>query len=460
VTNEAAQRARAGNAVLASLKTPEGEALIVDALDEPEASRSIVRAILQRTRVREGVAELWATCSIDPESVAPLGDPHSLPSGDYNATLHYGDQLLLKHFRRMEDGLHPDLEMGRFLGVHAPGLTPRVVGSLELRSGRAAYNTLAVLQEYVPNEGTAWSLTRRELGRFYERALSQPHNASPPAVPMRGVLALAVETLPREVDEALGAYQEQAWLLGKRTAEMHKALASVADDPAFSPEAYSALDRRSLYQSFRNQVGRVLRSLRAELPRLPPEVQPLARSVLAHERETVERFEPLLHITSSGLRIRCHGDFDLKQALWTGKDFVLVDFDGGTDRALSERRRKRSPLRDVASMMLSFHYAAEMALLDGGVREADVHVAEPWAQVWYSWVSAVYVHGYLDTARDAAFLPSDPESLAMQLERFVLARAFRSLGAELNKPSERVAIPLGLISRMMSVPRESQLPRG
>jgi maltose alpha-D-glucosyltransferase / alpha-amylase len=188
-------------------------------------------------------------------------------------------------------------------------------------------------------------------------------------------------------------------------------------------------------------------------------VQPLAHSALANERSTVERFEPLLHLTSGGLRIRCHGDFNLKQALWTGKDFVLVDFDGGTDRALSERRRKRSPLRDVASMMLSFHYAAETALLEGGMREADVPVAEPWAQVWYSWVSAIFVHGYLDTARDAAFLPSDPESLAMQLERFVLARAFRLLGWELSTPSERVAIPLRVITRMMSMPRESQLPR-
>jgi len=460
LTDDVALRARSGSAVLASIKSARGEALVVDALDEPEASRSIVRAILQNTRVRSGTAELWATCSIDAESVAPLGDPHSLPSSDYNANLYYGDKLFLKHFRRLEEGLHPDLEVGRFLAVHAPGLSPRVVGSLELRSGRAGYNTLAVLQEYVPNEGTAWALTRRELGRFYERVLSQPHNAPQPAVPLRGVLALAVEPVPPEVDEALGVYQEQAWLLGKRSAEMHLALASVSDDPGFAPEPYSALDRRSQYQSFRNQVGRVLRTLRAQLPQLPPEVQDLARAVLAYERATVERFEPLLHLTSGGLRIRCHGDFNLKQALWTGKDFVLVDFDGGADRALSERRRKRSPLRDISSMMLSFHYAAETALLEGVVRESDVPVAEPWAQVWYSWVTAIFVHGYLETAREAAFLPSDPESLAMQLERFVLARAYRLLGAELAAPSERAAVPLRIISRMMSVPRESQLPRG
>jgi len=459
LTDEAAQRAKNGSAVLASLKTRETEAVVVDALDEAEASRSLVRAILQRARVRSGTAELWATCSIAAESVAPLGEPHTLPSTDYNATIHYGDKLFLKHFRRMEDGLHPDLEVGRFMGVHAPGLSPRVVGSLELRNGRAGYNTLAVLQEYVPNEGTAWALTRRELGRFYERVLSQPQHVAPPAVPLRGVLALAVETLPPEVDDALGVYQEQAWLLGKRSAEMHLALASVTDDPSFAPEPYSALDRRSLYQSFRNQVGRVLRTLRTQLPHLPPDIHDLARSVLAHERVIVERFEPLLHLTSGGLRTRCHGDFNLKQALWTGKDFVIVDFDGGSDRALSERRRKRSPLRDVASMMLSLNYAAETALLEGLVREADVPAAEPWAQVWYSWVSAIFIHGYLDTARDAAFLPSDPESLAMQLERFVLARAYRLLGVELSTPSERVGIPLRFISRMLSVPRDSQLPR-
>ncbi|MEY4577498.1 MAG: hypothetical protein RL701_2201 [Pseudomonadota bacterium] len=453
LSDDAAAKPRTNNAVLANLETPSVRGVVVDALDEPEASRSIVTAILRRTRTRNNDSELWATSNIEPEAAAPLGDPHPLQAGGSNATIQYGEKLFLKVFRRLEEGMHPDLDIGRFLASRAPTLTPRVVGSLELRSARAGYSSLAVLQEYVPNEGTAWSLTRRELGRFYERVLSQLQGTAPPAVPSTRVVNLAAETLPPDVREALGAYQEQAALLGVRSAQMHIALAAGADDPAFAPEPFSALDRRSQYQSFRNQVGRVTRSLRAGLTRLPREAQTVARQVLTHERATLDRFEPLLHTTDDGLRIRCHGDYSLHQALWTGKDFVIVDFDGGKDRALSERRRKRSPLRDVASMLLSFQYAAETALLEGVVRDSDMPVAEPWAHVWYSWVSAVFVRAYLDTTQNTAFLPRDLEAVAMQVDRFVLARAFRQLGWELAAPTDHVVIPLRVIARIMSAAR-------
>jgi maltose alpha-D-glucosyltransferase/alpha-amylase len=178
--------------------------------------------------------------------------------------------------------------------------------------------------------------------------------------------------------------------------------------------------------------------------------------LLRHERAALDRLDALLHMTSTGLRLRIHLDFHLEQALWTGKDFVLIDFDGGHDRALSDRRRKRSPLRDVASMLLSFHQAAESALREGSVRDSDKVLAEPWAQVWSNWAAACYLRGYLETARDAPFLPRDPESLELQLERYMLARAFRVLGRELIKPDERVAITLQIILRLLSVPLQSQ----
>ncbi|MET0385206.1 MAG: maltose alpha-D-glucosyltransferase [Polyangiales bacterium] len=450
LTDENGTKARGGNAVFALLDTPAAQGVIVDALDEPEASRSIVRAILQRVKHRAGDSEVWAQSTLEPEAAPPLGEPRHCQGSSNNATLQYGEQLFLKVFRRIEEGMHPDLDIGRFLAVHAPELSPGVVGSLELRSARAGYSTLAVLQQFVPNEGTAWSLTRRELGRYYERVLSQAQSALPPSVPTSRVVMLAFEQVPPEVGELLGAYQEQAILLGTRTAQMHTALASVSNDPAFAPEPFSALDRRSLYQSFRNQVGRVTRTLRTQITKLPPDSQELARQVLSQERATLDRFEPLLHQTSDGLRIRCHGDYNLRQALWTGKDFVIVDFDGGSDKALSERRRKRSALRDVASMILSFHYAAETALLEGVVRESDIPVAEPWATVWHNWVSAIFLRAYLQNTEGASFLPNNTESLSMLVERFVLARAFGHLGWELANPSDRVTIPLQVIARIMN----------
>ena len=454
-SNAATVRTPPFNAVLLQLTTPNGSGAVVDALEDLEASRSLVDAILRRIRTRTEQVELWATCDLErassKASLASL-EPficHNHTQAGSNATIQYGDELFLKVFRHLEEGMHPDLEISRFLTKHAPGLTPALIGSLELRSTRGRYSTAAVLQEFVPNEGSAWDLTRRELDRFYERALSQFKNLVPPQTPHTRIVRLASEPVPPDVSEALGAYQEAAVLLGERTAQLHLALASVPSDPAFAPETFSALDRRSLYQSFRNQVGRVTRSLRAQLPRLPEGVQSVARQVLNHERASLERFEPLLRTNDDGQRIRSHGDYTLRQVLWTGKDFVIVDFDGGKDRPLSDRLRKRSPLRDVAAMILSFQYAARTALSESAVRESDMATAEQWSHVWHSWVSAIFVRSYLATAQTAAFLPQDPDAMALQVDRFVLARAFRQLGVELTSPSDRLALPLHVIAQLM-----------
>ncbi|HEY2733512.1 MAG TPA: hypothetical protein VGI70_05985, partial [Polyangiales bacterium] len=212
-----------------------------------------------------------------------------------------------------------------------------------------------------------------------------------------------------------------------------------------------SFDRRSLYQALRNQVGRTLRTLRGHLSELPANVQALARIVIDAEPQILLRFERLLHQRIGALRIRCHGDYHLGQVLFTGKDFVIIDFEGGSDTTLSERRRKRSPLRDVAGMVRSFHYASYTALLDGGVRDADRMMAERWAHLWHMWVSAAFLRSYCNTASDAGFLPQDPEQLNMLFDRFVLAKAFRELSNELLEPGERVLVPLHGIAQMLDL---------
>jgi maltose alpha-D-glucosyltransferase/alpha-amylase len=256
--------------------------------------------------------------------------------------------------------------------------------------------------------------------------------------------------------ETLGAYRETAQLLGRRTAEMHLALAGT-DDPAFAPEAYSSFDRRSLYQSLRNTIGHVMRSLRTHRAGLPAEAAPFAKTLIGHEREILIRFEPLLTQPLHGrLRTRCHGDYHLAQVLNTGRDFVIIDFDGGGDHALPERRRKRSPLRDVAGMIRSFDYVTREALTTSpAVRAEDRAVVEPWARAWYEHTSAAFLRGYRERAAGAPFLPADEDTLAMLLARFILARAFHQLGSELSDQSPRVVVPLAAIVRMLALPSGS-----
>ncbi len=440
--------------VLAQLKTPNGDGKLVDAVEELELSRPILDAIFHNMRFVHGANQIYGHSTV-PEAERELGgEPRSISTHYANATLSWGDRYFLKVFRRIEAGISPDLEIGRFLAARAPGLTPKVLGALEYRAGRGEPGTVAILQSYVPNEGTAWVHARRELGRYYERVLTrQQGEEPPPPLPDPSIVALSSIEPPPVMRELLGFYAQHAALLGQRTAEMHLALASGTDDPAFAPEGYSSFDRRSAYQSRRNLVGRVLRTLRSKILLVPQGSAELARAMISQERDILARFEPLLHRGIDALRIRTHGDFHLEQALWTGKDFVLIDFEGGHDAALSERRRKRSALRDVASMIRSFHYAAYTGLYEGVVRDADRSRVQPWADLWYAWISATFMRSYRERAGEAVFLPKSQDELTKLLDMSLLSKAFVELGSELIAPTQHVTIPLVAIAQMIGIQR-------
>ncbi|MDB4998113.1 MAG: trehalose synthase, partial [Myxococcaceae bacterium] len=391
------------------------------------------------------------------------GEVKSLSADHADAAVRFGDQYILKMFRRMEDGTSPELEMGRFLGdrTGVPGITPKVAGYLEYQVNRHEPITLAVIETYVPNEGTAWSFTHEELRRFYERALARPRDEAIPPAPGASYVDLARQEPLQIVKDAIGQYMDSAHRIGQRTAELHLALASAPNDPAFAPEHFSSFDRRSLYQTLRNLIGRVLRSLHAELPRLPPHTAEYSRVLVAHEKEILKRFEPLLAHKLTSTRLRCHGDYHLGQVLYTGKDFVIIDFEGDREKELSERRRKRSPLRDVAGMLRSFHYAAFTALLDDAVvRPEDRAVAEPWAHLWQAWVSAAFLRAYLKTADGASFVPSTDAELSMLLDVFTFGKAFHELSGELAKRSDRILIPLHGLAALLGLEPGTPPPRG
>ncbi len=200
-------------------------------------------------------------------------------------------------FRRLEEGVSPELEIPRFLErARAGRWSPAVVGAIEYRRRGAEPSTLAVLQAFVPNEGTAWTHAREELRRFFERMLTRHRQDAAARRTPRALLELARAEMPPAAREVIGAYLELAALLGRRTAEMHVALASNSDDPSFAPEPYSALDRRSKYQSMRNLVGQTLRLLRGRLARLPARRRRAGRRrwSTAHDR-VLKIFEPFLH---------------------------------------------------------------------------------------------------------------------------------------------------------------------
>ena len=316
----------------------------------------------------------------------------------------FGDRLILKIFRRVDAGPNPDIEIGRFLTEQAGfAHVPAVAGALEYRPRKGAAMSIAILQECVPNEGDAWKFALDAVDRYYERILALPtERRTPPPAEGGSLVSLARRETPADLQEPIGTFPGAAWLLGRRTAEMHGVLASITEDPAFAPEAFTPFYQRSLYQSMRNLTEQNFALLKRRLPALPEEIRPAAQEMVGLQGELLRRFRRILDGKLTALRTRVHGDYHLGQVLRTGADFVIIDFEGEPAVALSTRRLKRCPLRDAAGMIRSFDYAAHYGLRSleetGPARREDRAALASWAHHWSTWVATAFLRGYLETA--------------------------------------------------------------
>jgi len=376
--------------------------------------------------------------------------PSLLGAEQSNTSVVYGDRLILKLFRRLDQGVNPDLEIGRFLTERTSfSYMPPLGGAIEYERSRGEPLTLAVLQGFVPNQGDAWEYTLDALDEYFERVLARPVEERRPAVPVGTALTHLYAEIPPLAEDMIGAYLELARLLGQRTAELHLALASRPGDAAFAPEPINTMYRRSLYESSRTRLDQAFALLRRRLNTLPDDSRAEARAILGQSKRIERRLRSVVDKKVGGLRIRCHGDYHLGQVLHTGKDFLIMDFEGEPARPISERRLKRSPLRDIGGMLRSFHYAAVSALIAGRVRPEDIPVLEPWAQVWYLWVAVNFLRTYLDLVADADLVPEGEDELAALLDLCVIDKALYELEYELNHRPDWVRIPLRGIASLI-----------
>ena len=431
--------------------------VIFDPLVDRGFCDAILEAIAGRRRLKGLEGDLLAHSTREFRRIlgsaeGPL-EPSAVKAEQSNTSVAYGDRFILKLFRRLAEGVNPDLELGRLLTERGFRHTPPVAGFLEYRRPKADTMTVAVLQGFVPNEGDAWRYTMDALGHYFEQVLASDAEVQPAPRSTSRLLELAEQDPPLQALETIGNYLDSARLLGKRTGEMHLALASDPDHPDFAPEPFSTLYQRSIYQSMRSLAAIVFQTLRQGLRGLPEELQRDAESILRREGEILQRLQSIVERKITATRIRCHGDYHLGQVLYTGKDFVIIDFEGEPARPLSERRIKRSPLRDVAGMLRSFHYASNAALygeVSGVVvRPEDIRPLMAWARFWRSWVSASFLGSYLEVTSHASFLPRTRDELHVLLDAFLVEKAIYELGYELNNRPAWVAIPIRGILQLL-----------
>jgi maltose alpha-D-glucosyltransferase/alpha-amylase len=282
------------------------------------------------------------------------------------------------------------------------------------------------------------------LERFRHDIEGLPAPVAPPCLSATALLEASESNLPAVAEERLASYLPAARLLGQRTGELHRALGAAVGHAHLAPESYSRLYQRSAYQRLRGLTCSVLESLRVDLSRLPAAWRRDAEQVIAAEGQLLARFRRIMDRRLTAMRIAGHGNYHLEEILRTGDDFTIIDFEGEPPRPLFERRLKRSPLVDVASMLRSFHYAARVALPDEdgeGGRPDTVRGAQDWSRFWRHWVGAVFLQAYFSTV-DRGLLPPKRDDLCLLLEIGLLERTLYELGHELTHRPDWVHIPL------------------
>jgi len=459
--------------VVVQLDSSQGKGALVEALGNRDFIELPFQAIQNQSKFKGLAGDLIATqtaafprlCDESCETNGP-GQPavkleaELLRRQHTNSSVIYGDRLILKMFRRIEPGLHPDLEISAYLSqvseqqhLPQPGTFSPIAGALEYRARGQDSVLIGQLQRFTPDIGDVWTLSIDSLRDSFDQVLALDIEPSEIQLP-HSLLEAVKGDIPTQAQQILGTYLTNLSLLGQRTAELHRALAAKPELPAFAPEPFGSFDQRSVYQSMRNRAGQTLLLLKKQLPDMSPELQALGRNLLNHRDVMIGRYKVLLDLKMTALRCRCHGDYHLGQVLYTGKDFVIIDFEGDPNRPLSERRMKRSPLRDVAGLIHSLYYASSVALANevdtGLIRDERRPIMEQWAKFFFGWSATAFLKQYLSTAVEeaeengsaTAFLPSQERELQLLLEVYALDQTMADLMDKLVTGRERIEVPM------------------
>ncbi|MBA9063232.1 maltose alpha-D-glucosyltransferase/alpha-amylase [Methylobacterium fujisawaense] len=366
------------------------------------------------------------TSAFDPEVTVDVADIRRLSAEQSNTSIAVGSKMMLKLLRRLQPGLHPEIEVGRFLTEQAGfSNTPALLGTLEHVAEDGTRTALAILQKFVVNQGDAWTLMLEGLRRDFETVVLTPESeaASP--------------------EEAFQAHRPWADLLGRRTAELHAALAIETDDPAFAAEPFTGDDLAVLARDARHQAERAFRALKGLADRGLDAGKP-ACAELGQRRGEVEAL--IAALTAEPVRgahkTRIHGDYHLGQVLVAENDLIIVDFEGEPSRPADERRAKSMPLRDVAGLMRSFAYGAETVIREITARFADSEGrARDAATAWRGMIEAAFLAGYESAVEGSRAAVTDLASRARLLRLCLLTKALYEVDYEANNRPDWIEIP-------------------
>jgi maltose alpha-D-glucosyltransferase/alpha-amylase len=431
------------NTVICHLELSGRQGVLIDASYDARFRNHLFQAMAKKVKTKTDRGELQFRSGSKAKLPSSLSAINSevLKADQSNTSIIYNAAYFFKFYRKIEKEINPDLEIVRFLSEKTDFKnSPSYAGSVELHTSDGKFIVFGLLQEMVDNQGEAWSMTMDSLGRYFDRIIAKVGKDEHPP-PLNRKPAIFLDEVPQKMQELIGPiFYQRVVKLGQRTAEMHLALASDKKDPDFAPEKFDRNYQRALFSSFRKLVKERLKLLKQKVSTLPERAKPLAEEILGREQEIITCFNRIHEKKIDGLKTRIHGDYHLGQVLFTGKDFIIIDYEGEPGLSFSERRLKKNPFKDVAGMIRSYHYAAfGKIFLNEIYKEKYQQLLEPWAEQWFQYVKKFYLAAYLQKMGMDQDISEDNRTL---LEIYTLEKAVYELGYELNSRPDWVIIPL------------------
>ena len=451
-------------AVVAKVRSSDEDGLLVDAFFTIEGQMEVLRKMAGHKKVllapdrihhdRRRI-EFYANQPLKQhfQQAADIR-PRIHVSDEYNTSITYDGSFFLKMYRRVDPGINPDLEITRFLSNEVKfEHIPAFIGAIEWKYGKGSDIVLGIMQEMIENHGDGYTFFSERAHNYMERLLAGDRKDFPTDRLGTLIDPLGFDELPEALQVLIGApAAEQARLLGLRTAEMHLALASGAGKD-FKPEVFSLHYQRSLFSSMQSLVRQTYQSLAAKVNSLPPDLRERKERILSYRPELLNILKKIYFKKLDAIKIRIHGNYHLRQVLLTGKDLVIQDYGGDPSHPVSERRLKRSPLTDLASMVASIHEVTYDAFLNNQ-QSLTVNLDEllPYAPYWAHYISGFFIKAWFGAVKGSALVPAAKEDCERMWQNYLLQKALFDFNRELNKDPARIVSSQAIIRSVLSPP--------
>ena len=453
-------------ALIASIRAGDGDWVLADAFYTTEWQVALIERLATHKASHSSTAHVEFEGNGRVKKYlqdAPTVAPKIHASDLYNTSIAFDNNLYLKLYRQVERSVNPDLEMTRYLSKEGGfSFLPAFIGSVEWNDKKGSI-VLGMLQEMIENHGDGEGYFTERVNNYIERILSgEKKDSSTFAVlPERlGSLAdpLAFEELSEATQLLLGAHAaDQARLIGLRTAEMHLALAC-ATGKDFKPEPFSLHYQRSLFSSMQSLVRETYQNLGRNAANLPADLKERQERMQAYRPELMATLKKIYSKKLDTIKIRIHGNYGLPSILLTGKDIAISDYSGDPSLTISERRLRRSPFVDLASMITSFHEVAyECFLHSPQLHEEELKRLLPMAGLWAHYISGFFIRAYKERSKGSALIPAEQAEFELMLQFFVVQKAINLFNYCLRKDSQKVIIPVTMLRSVLRVARTANL---